>query len=238
VRPAAALKTGWFVRVLISAVCALVFCVLAPGAWGDDISIQNPSFEATSPLTVPCAGPGTCLYNFGPIPGWTISGPTGGSFEPSSFYFSLPLPDGNIVAYTNDGSISQTLTGTSLLPNSIYSLSVDVGRRFDVTSADYSLSLTDGSNVFCTSGVESNGSIAAGAFQDITLTCTTGASVPAGLLGIELTGAGRQIDFDNVRLNVTSAVATPEPGVLALTLIGCLCMFFMRSRRGHLQNAS
>jgi hypothetical protein len=227
------------VRLLISALCALVFCILAPGAWGDNISIQNPSFEMTSALTAPCAGPGTCLYNFGPIPGWTISGSTG-SFEPSSSYLSLPLPDGNIVAFTNDGSISQTLAGISLLPNSVYTLSVDVGRRFDVTSAGYSLFLTDGSNVFCTSGAESNGSIAAGTFQDITLTCKTGASVPGGLLGIELTGAGRQVDFDNVRLNVVSAVATPEPGVLALTLIGlCFGLFFMRSRRGrYLQTAS
>src|SRR6266481_1092116 len=219
---------GWLVRVLISAVCALAFCLLATEAWGDAITIQNASFETTSPLNAPCTG--TCAYNFGPIPGWSISG-AAGSFEPSSFYLSLPLPDGSIVAFTNGGSISQTLTGVSLLPNSIYTLSVDVGRRFDVVAANYSISLTDGSNVFCTSG-GSNGSFSAGTFFDVTLTCATGASAPAGFLGIDLTGDGRQIDFDNVQLNV-STVSTPEPSALALTFVGLLMggLLFIRSRR-------
>ena len=238
---------GWFVRLLISAVCALVFCVLAPGAWGDDVAVQNPSFEITNPLDQPCVGSTAC-FNSGPIPDWSSPAGGFGSFAPTSTYFSLPLPDGSIVAYSNGlnggiASLSQTL-GVSLLPNSVYTLSVDVGRRFDVgvTDAAYSLNLYDGSlaNVFCTSGANSSGSIAAGTFEDITLTCTTGASVPGGLLGIELNAAGRQIDFDNVRLDVTSAVATPEPGALALTFIGlCFGLFFTRSRSGHyLQSAS
>jgi len=71
------------------------------------------------------------------------------------------LPDGNILAFSNGGSISQTLTGISLLANSTYTLSVDVGRRFDVVAANYSLSLYDGSTVLCTTG-DSNASIAAG----------------------------------------------------------------------------
>ncbi len=225
-------------RLLISAVCALAFSLLTINAWGDAVPIQNASFETTSPLNAPCAGTG-CAYNYGPIPGWSTTG--AGSFAPgsNSLYFSLPLPDGSIVAFTNGGSISQILTGVSLLPNSIYTLSVDVGRRFDVVAANYSISLTDGSNVFCTSG-GSNGSVSAGTFADVTLTCATGASAPAGFLGIELTGDGRQIDFDNVQLNV-STVSTPEPSALALTSVGLLvgCLLFMRSRRNqYLQSAS
>jgi hypothetical protein len=177
------------------------------------------------------------------MPGWTISGTnaSAGQFEPSSFYFSLPLPDGNIVAYINSGSISQRL-GVSVLPDSTYTLSVDVGRRFDVAGVNYSLNLLDGSNVLgtCTQS-GSNASIAAGTFTDITLTCTTGASVPAGLLGIELTGSGRQVDFDNVQLSVASAVSTPEPGALALTFVGLLMgglLFVHSRRRQYLQRAS
>jgi hypothetical protein len=159
------------------------------------------------------------------------------------------LPDGSIVAYTNGmngGTLSQTLTGISLLANSVYTLSVDVGRRNDAGGADYSLNLLDGSNVFCsstTAGVSKNNSaISAGTFADITLTCATGATVPAGLLGIELTGGGFQVDFDNVRLDVTtSGVSTPEPSALALTLVGLLMggLLFMRSRRNqYLQGAA
>src|ERR1700686_2489805 len=228
-------------RLLNSVLCTLALCVFASSAWADNISIQNPSFETTGPFTSPCAGPGTCLYNYGPIPGWTISGPTGGSFEPSSFYLNLPLPNGNIVAYTNGGSISQALTGISLLPNSTYTLSVDVGRRFDVTGATYSLALTDGSNVFCSKS-SSNSSIKAGPFADIVLTCATGATVPAGVLGIELTGGDRQVDFANVQLNVkTGTAATPEPDALLLTLVGLAmgALFFTRARRNrHLQSAA
>jgi len=224
----------------MSAFCALAFCLVASGAWGDSISIQNGSFEqvaATNPLQSSCNGPGFCAFNAGnPMPGWTIGGTnaSAGQFEPSSFYFNLPLPDGDIVAYINSGSISQTLTGISLLPNSVYTLSVDVGRRLDFATANYSLNLLDGSNVFCTSGPNSNGTITAGTFTDITLTCATGATVPGGFLGIELTGDGRQVDFDNVQLNVTtSTVATPEPGALPLTLLGLFVggLLFRRSRR-------
>jgi len=225
---------------------------LTTGAWGDSVTIQNPSFEQiapTNPLTSMC-GPG-CAYNAGnPMPGWIISGvstinngiASAGQFEPGSF-FSLPLPDGNIVAYINSGSISQTL-GVSVLPDSTYTLSVDVGRRTDIiTGVNYSLNLLDGSNVLgtCTQS-SSNASIAAGTFADITLTCTTGASVPAGLLGIELTGDGTQVNFDNVQLSVsTSTVSTPEPGALALTFVGLLMggLLFAHSRRSrYLQSAS
>ena len=231
-------------RIWITAVCALAFCLAASGTWADSISIQNASFETTNPLTIPCAGTG-CAFNFS-LPDWTIAGinAAAGSFQPgsNSLYFNTAVPDGSIVAFINTGSISQTLTGVSLLANSVYTLSVDVGRRNDVAGANYSLNLLDGSNVFCTSGSNSNGSITAGTFTDITLTCTTGATVPGGFLGIELTGDGRQIDFDNVQLDVTtSTVSTPEPGVLALTFVGLFMggLLFMGSRRNrYLQSAS
>src|SRR5438445_5228639 len=240
-RPVAAssssLGGGEPVRLLASIFCALMlFRLLRAGAWDDSIAIQNASFETTTPLTSPCAGPETCLYNFGPIPGWSNTGSTG-SFQPSSAYFSLPLPDGNILGFSNGGSISQTLTGISLLANSTYTLAVDVGRRFDVVAANYSLSLYDGSTVLCTTGSVSNASIAAGSFIDATLSCTTGAA-PSGFLGIVLTVDGRQIDFDNVRLDV---VSTPEPSVLVLmlTTLGVVGLLFARSRRNHhLQVAS
>ena len=232
-------------RLLISAVCALTFCLLTTGARADSVTIVNPSFETTNTLTPNCAGTG-CAYNFS-IPDWTIGGinASAGSFQPgsSSIYFNTALPDGSIVAFINTGSISQTLTGISLLANSVYTLSVDVGRRNDVAGVNYSLNLLDGSNVFCSTPAGSNNSsIAAGTFADITLTCATGATVPGGFLGIELTGDGRQINFDNVQLDVTSStVSTPEPSVLALTFVGLLMgsLFFMRSRRNrYLQSAS
>jgi hypothetical protein len=239
------------VRLLTFVFFALALCLfLSNGvAWGDSVPIQNASFESTSPMfPAPCAGPGTCLFNFGSIPGWTTTGGETGSFEPSSAYFNLPLPDGNIVAFTNGGSISQTLTGISLLPNSIYTLSVDVGHRLDGLVTTYSISLDNGSSVFCNTG-GSNGSVAAGTFADVILTCTTGASVPSGFLGIVLTGNGTQVDFDNVQLSVVSnsdpvnsdPTPVPEPSTLVLMLagLGVVGLLFARSQRNqYLQSAS
>ena len=233
---------GESVRLLASVLYTLALGLfLSNGvAWGDSVPVQNASFEdtSTSPLTFPCAGPETCLYNAGPIPGWVFTGATG-LFEPSSAYFNLPLPDGNILAYTNAGSISQTLTGIPLLPNSIYTLSVDVGRRKDVgpLDASYSISLDAGSSFSCTTGGPI-GNAGSGAFFDQILTCTTGATVPSDFLEIVLTGSGRQVDFDNVQLNVVSA---PEPSalVLMLTGLGVVGLLFARSRRNrYLQSAS
>src|SRR4029450_2516748 len=210
------LSVAGMMRLLISGFCALAFWLLSSVAWADSISVQNASFElvANPPgLNQACAGTG-CAFNDvanGPIPFWTPSfNASAGSFQPgsSTTYFNTALPDGNIVAYINSGSISQTL-GVSVLPDSIYTLLVDVGRRNDVVGVNYSLNLLAGSNAFCTQS-GSNSTIAAGTFSEITLICTTGASVPAGLLGIELTGAGRQVNFDDVQLSVTSAaVVTP-----------------------------
>jgi hypothetical protein len=225
----------------MSAFCALAFCLLASGAWGDSIAIQNASFEITNTLDQPCTGSTAC-FNNGPVPGWSTLANGFGSFAPTSTFFSLPLPDGNVVAFTNGGTLSQTLTGISLLPNSVYTLSVDVGRRFDGGVANYSLTLMDGSNVFCTSGSTSNGSITGGTFEDKTITCATGATAPGGFLDIVLTGDGTQLDFDNVRLDVAaSTVSTPEPSALALTSVGLLVsgLFFVLSRRRQsLQSAS
>jgi hypothetical protein len=225
-------------RLLPSVLSSLALCLfLGNGVvWGDSIAIQNASFESTNPLSSPCVGPGTCLFNSGPIPSWTSTGATG-SFEPSSSYFHLPLPDGNILAYTNGGSISQTLTGISLEPNSIYTLSVDIGHRLDGDVANFSMSLDAGSGTFCTRG-GSNGSAAKGAFFDAILSCSTDATPPSGFLGIVLTGDGQQIDFDNVRLDMVPA---PEPSalVLMLTGLGVVGLLFARSRRiRYLQRAS
>jgi len=238
-------KVGCLVRLLISGVCALAFCMLTTGAWADSISVQNSSFDlvGNQGLNSSCAGT-DCSFNDvaqGFIPDWTPSfNASAGSFHPGSSmtYFST---DVGTVAYINNGSLSQML-GVSVLPDSTYTLSVDVGRRFDFAGVNYSLSLLDGSNVLgtCTQS-GSNASIAAGTFADITLTCTTGASVPAGLLGIELAGSGTQVDFDNVHLSVESVVSTPEPGALALTLVGLLMggLLFVHSRRSrYLQSAS
>ena len=165
------------------------------------LPVQNPSFETHNPLTNSCNGPETCGFNNGPIPSWTSTG-SAGSFQPSSYYFHLPLPDGVVLGASASGTLSQTLTGLSLQPNTTYTLKVAIGHRLDGLVTTYSISLQAGSTVLGTiSG--SSGTIAAGAFADEVLTYATGSTVTPGDLSIVLTSGGNQIDYDNVRLTAT-----------------------------------
>jgi len=178
-----------------------------PALADTSVPIQNASFETTSSVL----GPG--VYNYGPIPGWTMVG-TGGSWQPNSSYYNLPLPDGNVVAFSS-GSLSQTLTGVSLQPNSSYTLTVAVGNRLDgfTSNGQYTIQLDAGSTVLATV-TGSNSSITPGTFMDVVLTYTTGGTVTPGDLAIVLSTSGSQSNFDNVRL------AVPEPSSLSLMLVG------------------
>jgi putative cofactor-binding repeat protein len=168
------------------------------------IPIQNPSFEMTNALMNGC-GAG-CSYNYDiGIPGWTVTG-NGGSFQPSSAYLTLPPQDGQIVAYSEDGSIGQILTST-LQPNSIYTLSVDVGHRLDGLTTNYTIELLAGGNSL-NSVTGNSANIPAGNVATQSVSYTSGATVTAGqLLEIRLISAGNQSDFDNVTLTVDSAPA-------------------------------
>ncbi len=158
-----------------------------------------------------------CTFNDGPIPGWTLVG-GGGLWEPSSVYLNPPLPNGNIVAFSNDGTISQTL-GVLQIPDATYTLSVYVGDRLDNKTSDYSISLFAGSTLLCKfSG--SNAAITPGTFANETCTYQSGTSVPSGDLSIVLASAGTQTDFDNVSLN---EVSVPEPDSTTLLAAGLLC---------------
>lgn len=161
-----------------------------------NIPIQNALFQSTSGTL------GSGQYNFGPIPDWAITGSETGSWYPTSSYFSS-VPNGNIVAFANSGgTISQTLTGTSLQPNSTYTLSAYIGNRADGISGDYSVQLEAGSTVLATlSGAAS--AIPSGTFAQKELTYTTGGSAPSGNLGIVLSNTSNtQSDFNGVQLTL------------------------------------
>jgi hypothetical protein len=226
-------------KVSMIFVLLLVFLLFSGVSLADSIAIQNSSFENTNPLTLPC-GAG-CGFNNGPIPDWTITSIQSGSATMGT-YFSSPVPDGNIVAFDNGGTISQTLTGTSLLANSTYVLSVFVGNRLDNLASDYSLSLYAGSTLLGTFA-DSNGSITPGTFEQEFLTYSTGSTVAAGDLRIDLTSAGMQTVFDNVQLTVNplddppgdfkadSIIQTPEPSTLLMLGSGIFGMIGFAFRK-------
>jgi hypothetical protein len=206
----------------------LVLGSIAIPTRADVVPVNNASFESFDPLVNPCS----CgMYSIGSIPGWTVFGGIAGSWQPTAVSFPPPLPDGITVAYSNSGTISQTLT-TALLPDTTYALSVDVGRRLDVNTnptgylTNYTIALYAGSTLL-NSFSASNGLIPIGTFADETVTFTSGATVaPGELLSIQLTSTGAQTDFDNVRLT-----ESPEPSSLSLLAGGLGLLLYARRRR-------
>src|SRR5437762_11769709 len=128
--------------------CSFVAIVALVGspAWADNIPVQNASFEIANPLDQPFGGG---PYNLGPIPDWNSTG-VADSWQPNSSIFSS-IPDGSTIAFTNGGTISQTLTGNSVLANTSYTLSVFVGDRLDSFSGgNYTIALDAGATTLCT----------------------------------------------------------------------------------------
>ena len=228
-------------RARIGVVCAFILAgaLAASPLRADSIAVQNASFETTNPLTFAGCGTG-CAYNFGPIPDWTLNG-TGGSFQPGSTYYNS-IPNGSIVAFSSGGSISQTL-GVSLLPDTTYTLSVDVGHRLDGfgSGTGFSISLDAGSTVL-NSIDGSSSTITPGTFQEETLTYTTGSTVTPGNLSIILGSSFGQSNFDDVRLTTNSpnSVPVPEPSGLLLLCMGLfsLALFLRCSRKIQFNGAA
>jgi len=83
---------------------------------------------------LPLGGCGVgCSFSVGVIPGWTDTGATG-QFQPGSssgnFAYFNYIPGGVTVAYSNGGSIYQTV-GATAVAGDTYTLTVDVGLRTD-----------------------------------------------------------------------------------------------------------
>jgi hapalindole biogenesis HpiC1 cyclase-like protein len=124
-----------------------------------------------------------------------------------------------------------------LLPDTTYTLSVDVGHRLDGLETGYSIGLDAGSTALG-AFTGSNSTITPGTFANEVFTYTTGSTVTPGDLTIVLGSVFVQSNFDNVRLTTASGsgVSVPEPSdVLLLVMgLGCLALFRRSSRKGHL----
>lgn len=179
------------------------------------IPVSNPSFETLPPGGLPLGSCGTgCAYSATSIPGWTNGG-SSGQFQPgtqdgNTSHFTT-LSDGITSAYSNDGTISQTV-GATVQTGVVYTLMVDLGWRND-TAFGASADLLINGITYAATGltpVQGNWS---------TYTATyTGLSADNGKsITIELRTSGAQGNFDNVSLSDN----VPEP---AFTWILGLCL--------------
>ena len=189
------------------------------------IFIANNSFE--NPIVTTPSG-----FNFrtGSAGGWTFTGPQQGFADPvaahsagGSWYGPSPtiIPNGSQIAWSNGGTISQTLSDT-LQANTVYTLSAFVGNRLGLNFPGYNIELYAGGNLLAS---DNSVTPADGSFAAVTASYTSGISVtPGQALEIRLTslsGFQSQTNFDNITLD---AASIPEPsailGLLGFGLLG------------------
>jgi len=216
-------------KAALLAVCIVVSAGMS--LQGSPITIVNSGFEDD------VLAPGGFTVNTF-ADGWTC-GPNGsgsavcGAFRPQAGQYVNPIPGGVNLAYSNGGDISEILS-TNLAPNTMYTLTVSVGRRLDDPFPGYQVWLSSGiaSNIlaFDNNTLSPN----AGDFLLSTVQFTSGSSVTAAPLIITLVGQnGAQTNFDNVALTATSS-AVPEPGTAGFCLIGLALVCVPKTLRGIL----
>ncbi len=209
----AIIKAG-FIGAIATALLASV------SAHAGVIAVANASFETLPQAGLPFGGCGAgCSFSINdPIPGWTSTG-SFGQFQPgvqaSNFTYFNYVPDGITVAYSNGGTISQTVADTATA-GTTYTLIVDLGFRKDITDPG-TISLIVGGNTVLATGTASQLS---GDWATYTASYTATAADAGGAISVLLASPGAQGDWDNVRLSSSAAVA--EPASLALFGVGLL----------------
>lgn len=159
------------------------------------------------------------------IAGWLNS--SGGIFNPTTASFTS-VPDGVNTAWLNGGSATQTLA-TTLAANTAYTLMVDVGDRNDwATFPGYSVALLAGNTVLASESslTPNNGWLT----STVSYFATVGNPLLGTALTIRLTSGGTQVNFDNVRLDVSPV---PEPETYAMLLAGLGLVGFAVRRRNN-----
>jgi hypothetical protein len=216
--------------------CTAALFAAAPAAAAvtiRNVEIKNASFEANR---FPDGE-----FGISNIVDWEITGTSAsaGVTNPTTAMLAN-VPDGDNVALLNSylyngveersGAMGQTLS-EAVRAGSLYSLTVDVGRRLDVASVGQWVAEIMAGNAIVASGTLTDGEITSGAFTPLTVSYTGTAATAGMQLGVrfrsiyDATSRQRlnQVNFDNVRMTAASdgeVGAVPEPGTWALMLAG------------------
>jgi len=210
-------------------VCAMT--LFASTGLAGVISVTNPSFETLPAGGIPVGcGTGCAYSDKDPVPGWTATGEFWGQFQPGTqdgnFSWFNSLSDGTTIAFigTSSGTISQTV-GATVQTGATYTLLVDVGQHNSMPFAATADLLIGGVRYFAVGTAPPVGGWST--YMATYLGLPQDAGDP---ITIELSAAGNQGDFDNVRLTDAPAPAVPEPNYYAL--VGAAIFAIGLRRRG------
>jgi hypothetical protein len=193
-------------------------------AVANPIFVNNFSFENLPVGGLPNACGAGCSYSFStPIPGWT-NGAGSGQFQPGASGVFNSIPDGTTIAFSNGGTITQTVAPTVQL-GVTYTLMVDLGKRSDLPFLSAAALLINGNTYAATGVVPTSGN-----WSTFTATYTGLAADVGQAITIELIANGAQGNFDNVRLSDSLVTPTPEPGMMSM-LVGGLGAMVLLTRR-------
>jgi len=196
---------------MIKVVLTLVGIVFTFASSASSVTINNYGFEAD---VLPDGG-----WSLSPT-GWSKSG-IAGSFNPTSS--QGVATEGNNVAFASGGSLSQVLSGT-LTANTAYTLTVDVIDRLDFEIVDYTIKLLAGGNVLDEDLSSLIPAIPNGGFAKSTLayTALTGDPFLGQQISIVLSSTAQQVNFDNVRLDISSVPVPAAVWFMGSGLLGLI----------------
>jgi hypothetical protein len=200
-----------------------------------EAAVINPSFEDPDLAEV------GNNFVYGSFPGWTAIGSAGVQDYAGLGWLPYSTDDEQHAFVGGGATLYQTLTET-IVDGGVYTLTVDVGQYGGFSGSQGTIRLF-GSAGYSTALSNSNGTAELAGIaptpgtyslnQTVTYTALASGDPFAGqFLGIALVAsAGTQVEFDNVRLDVTfTEAAGPEPGALGLLGLG-LAGLGMRRRR-------